>query len=132
MDNIKHCQLLWGDSMCEYLLSRSFLAPVQSPRRLTTGFFKVHWKNMSILWSITSTIASIEKDKNNGRKQRQIFDSIPYDIILYIFSLLSLFCVFKLKCVCKAWHVLVLVQNFFLLISIVFLPNFSKSNLYRW
>ena len=39
------------------------------------------------------------------------YDSLPHDIILhifsYIFSRLPLDCVFRLKCVCKAWSVLI-------------------------
>ena len=35
------------------------------------------------------------------------YDSLPYEIILCIFSLLPLDCVFRLKCVCKAWSVLI-------------------------
>lgn len=35
------------------------------------------------------------------------FDSIPEDIILYILSLLPLNCFLRLKCVCKAWYVLI-------------------------
>ncbi|XP_030958376.1 F-box protein At2g07140-like [Quercus lobata] len=40
-------------------------------------------------------------------QRRKKYDSLPYEIILHILSLLPLDCVFRLKCVCKAWSVLI-------------------------
>ena len=66
---------------------------------------------MTLVYYCVSRLGASREPKRRTRTMEpegsRSYDSLPYEIILCIFSLLPLDCVFRLKCVCKALSVLI-------------------------